>query len=844
MPSGPAPLRPPLLVAALLFFLSGTGALIVESTWLRWFREVLGAAAPAASATLVAFFTGQVVGALGGAWLASRAKRLLAGYAALELAAALACLAVAPILGGLVAGVDAFYDEGRASLGVLAAARFGAAWLASLPASIAFGASFPVLAAAVAERAASLGRTGGTLYAVNTAGAALGAALATFVLPERLGVRGGYSIGVGCLVMAAAGAWLASRRIPSSEPVAVSTGILGTLPRGRHAATAFASGAGVLAAQLLLTQAFARVLNQSTFAFGAVLVTTLVALAAGSALVARAGQARPERVLAWCALGAALGFAVFPGVFVAATDGLQYLGSDRVFPGYLIASFGLAVATAGPALLAAAGVWPALLASAGAAAEGDGRVAGGLAGGLLAFNTIGAIAGALLAPWILLPSFGLWVSLTAVAALYAVIALSVPTPGRALRTGIIAAGAVALGLVAPPGALPELRLEPGDRLLASESTAAGLIAVIERDGARLIQTDNHYALGGTADTVHQERQGHLPLLLHGRARSALFLGSATGSSASAALAHDVESLVLVEIVPGVSSAAARWFDDANHGVHSEPRTRVVLDDARSYVRAGRELFDVVVADLFVPWRAGTGSLYTREHFEAVRTRLAPGGLFCQWLALYQLSEPELQSIVTTFAGVFPDALAFRGDFFGSHPILALVGGRDLRIDAARTSRAAARLAGRGVRDRWVTHPLGPWALYAGPIAGVAAHWKAVPRNTDDDPVVELLAARHHAGGGAGGLRPFIGTSLSQLGKALRESADARGLEPVRGFGAAERRAAEGGHALQTASALWVAGRARPAGDALASAAALLPRGLFARAPADPSAAEVWHTHQP
>ncbi len=834
--------RLPFWVAAALFFLSGSGALIVETSWLRWFRGALGATAPAVSATLVAFFAGQVLGALLGARLAARTRRPLASYAALEAIAALACLAVPVFLASTMSGVDRFYDDGRASLGALSAARFAAAMLASLPASMAFGATFPVLAAAATDRARHMGQTAGGLYAINTAGAALGASLATFLLPALVGISGTHIVGVSCLVAAAISAWLAEQRFPPASPIEAPDRRVGARPGSRAGAIAFASGFGVFAAQVLLTQAFSRVLNQSSFAFGAVLVTTLVSLALGAALVTRFGQRRPARTLAWMALGAAFGFAVLPGVFVAGTDGLSYLGSDRAYPAYLFAAFGLAALTAGPALLAAAGVWPALLAQVGAANDGDGRAAGSLTGRLLAMNTIGAIVGALVAPWILLPRLGLWGAFTAVAGSYAVIAVIVEAPGRALRGGVILAGAIGIALGAPPTALPVLRLEPGDRLLASSSSAAGLVAVIERDGGRLIQTDNHYALGGTADTVHQERQGHLPLILHGHAKRALFLGSATGSSAAAALSHDVAELVLVEIVPGVAASAARWFDASNRGVHGDPRTRVVLDDARSYVRAGRESFDVIVADLFVPWRAGTGGLYTREHFEAIQRRLAPGGLFCQWLPLYQLSEAELQSILTTFADVFPEGVAFRGDFFGSHPILALVGGRELRIDASATSRAAARLSTRGVADRWVTHPFGPWALYAGPLAGVAALWNETPRNLDDHPTVELLAARQHAGSGRGGVRPFIGTALTQLSKTLRESADALGAEPIRGFGPAERRAAEGGHALQTASALWVSGRERPASSALEAAADLLPPELLARAPADPTVAEVWHDH--
>ncbi len=838
-----APKRPvsrpgvPFALALGLFLLSGIGALIIESTWLRWFRVLLGATAPAASATLVAFFLGQMAGAFAGAALAVRTQKPLRAYALLEATAAAAALATAPLLALLVPFVDAFYDEGNASGGWITAARFGVALLATLPASAAFGATFPILTRAVTRDPRQLGRQGGALYAANTAGAAIGAALAAFVLPGLLGVRGTLSVGIGCLLLAAVAAAGSGGDASAETPTSPAP------PRPRirvsWAVLAAASGFGIFASQVLLTQAFARVLNQSTHAFGAVLVTALVALALGASLSSRFRFATARTMVGVAATAAALGFAFLPAVLVASTDGLAYLGSDRGYPGYLIAALGLAAMTAGPPWLAAGMVWPALLGVAGDDETGDGRAAGHVAGRLLAWNTLGAVVGSLAATWWWLPAFGLWGSLTLVAIGYGAVAIAVPGPGRPIRAGLLMAVATGLAVLAPPHSLPSFRTEAQDRVLEATSTPSGLIAVIERDGGRLIQTDNHYALGGTADRVHQERQGHLPLLLHPGARSALFLGSATGSSAAAALHHDVERLVLVEIVPGVAKAAAKWFNDANGGVHTDPRTHVVVDDARSYVRAGRERFDVIVGDLFVPWRSGTGSLYTTEHFRAVRDRLQPGGLFCQWLPLYQLTEAELQTLFVTFHDVFPDAMAFRGDFYGSHPILALVGGAGLMVDTTETGRATARLAATGVEDRWMTHPAGPWALYAGPIGAVAAHWDAAPRNTDDRPTLEWLAARQHAGGGAGQPPAFVGLALSQLGKALRESADARGIESVRNFSEAERRASAGGHALQTASALWTAGRSQDAALALQAAADLLPVTLLAEAPEDPTAAEVW-----
>jgi spermidine synthase len=676
---------------------------------------------------------------------------------------------------------------------------------------------------------------------VNTLGAALGLWLASFVLPGAIGVTAGHAVGVGCLALAGSAALIASRGLPETARGAPSPAAKAAPPNGRLAALAWLSGLASFAAQVLLTQAFARVLNQSAFAFGSVGLVTLLALALGALLVSALERTRgtaAEDVLGFALVAAALGFAAFPAVFFAGTDGLDFLGSAQPWPAYGFAAFRLAALTAGPALLGAAVVLPATLALAGGKAPD--AAPGQIAGRLLAWNTLGALLGALLAPYVLLPALGLWLALASVGALYAVAAVflvpAAPGRSRLLRDVALGVGWMLVISRGSPLALPPLRVEPEAKLLAAEQSAAGLVAVLERDGGRLLQVDNHYALGGSADAVRQERQGHLPLLLHPAPRRVAFLGSATGSSAAAALVHEsVESVTLVELVPGVARAARSWFAAENRGVYDDARSEVVLDDARNFLRATSARFDVIIGDLFVPWQAGTGALYAREHFVAARDHLAAGGLFCQWLPLYQLSYDEFAVVAATFLDVFPDAYLLRGDLFASHPIVALVGGSGPLPAEGVVAAGAARLAAAGVRDRWLTHPLGPFAFYVAPVAGAGAAWRELPRNSDERPVIEWLSARTHAGG-AGKPAPFTGLAFAGFARNLREAA----TTALAALSPAARRAGDGGHALQSAGALYVAGRAEEAGQALAAAAALLPPELFAEAAPDPSVAEAWH----
>src|SRR5262249_53166651 len=154
---------------------------------------------------------------------------------------------------------------------------------------------------------------------------------------------------------------------------------------------------------------------------------------------------------------------------------------------------------------------------------------------------------------------------------------------------------------------------------------------------------------------------------------------------------------------------------------------------------------------------------------AVRAHLEPDGVFVQWLPLYQQDEASLLSIVASFTDVFPCASLWRGDFFGSFPIVALVGCTGKPPDPDEIARAAAALAARGEASaRWVTDPLAVFALYAGPLGPLRDDLAAVPRNTDDDPVVELTSAR--AGVADDPSAAFTRARLVRFVSALREAA--------------------------------------------------------------------------
>jgi spermidine synthase len=247
-------------------------------------------------------------------------------------------------------------------------------------------------------------------------------------------------------------------------------------------------------------------------------------------------------------------------------------------------------------------------------------------------------------------------------------------------------------------------------------------------------------MGGTSSVRSDYRQAWLPLLLHPAPRSALFLGIGTGATLVGGSLMPGVAVSGIELLAEVTELLPWFSDPAVRG--RPPQVRVA--DARRYVAADRGQYDVIIADLFHPALDGSGALYTPEHFAAVRARLAPGGLFCQWLALYQLDAPSLRAIIRGFLDIYPDGSAWLAHFSVRTPMLALCGGRTpVIIDSARMAERlrepALKAVAAPVGFENPLDVLGQFVAGAGALRRLAGEG---PRNTDDYPFVALDAARN------------------------------------------------------------------------------------------------------
>ena len=792
----------PVLGYSILFFLSGATALVYELLWVRLLYQSFGSTIQSVTTVVAAY-----MGGLGlGAWLlgrrADRHPRPAALYGWLEIGIGVFGVA-SPLILALVHQLW-IAAAGSLQLGPIASIsmRFGLAALVLFIPTTLMGGTLPVLTRAFTrgDRAA-LPPELASLYGLNTLGAVLGTALAGFVLIEHVGIR--TSLWLTALVNVALGAAAVAlaRPLPPSpvsEPAPVAPALPGPAqptPAGAVAspapdafrviglvllgATAFAG----LLDEIAWTRVLVMVVGGSTYAFTLVLAVFLLGIGAGSAFVARAGRTRAETA---AAASAAQGIAAAGAATLLVFFGFLPVYIVRVFQipgleaGGRLALMGLAVAVV--VLLPAIGMGMTFPLLADLTARRDEARAVDV-GRAYALNTVGSIAGAVLTGFVLVVVLGsdrtlrLGVLISAAAALVlaalAARGVAQDSPDhrrlrlRVLGGGALAAAALGAAFGAPRWSTRLVDLGPtiygrgiadaakleaflahrGTRQLAFREGRNATVSVWESDASRSLKINGKADASDHGDMDTQVMLGLAPLAARSRAASALVIGYGSGVTARVlAEAPGMRAVRVVELEPAVL-AMDSLFRHVNGGVLDRAGVTVATDDARSALQLEHRRYDVVVSEPSNPWVAGVATLYTPEFFRIVRTRLAPDGVFCQWIQLYQLPLPVVASIVRNLRDVFPHVEVW----FGSpHDLLVLGSSQPFAYDRAWLARllgSGAPLEGLG-RDwlgldaaddyfgRFLLGPRGVEALVA----------RATVAHSDDHPRLEFVAARRFLDG--------------------------------------------------------------------------------------------------
>lgn len=646
---------------AVCFLLSGLAGIVYQIGWARQFALVFGTTEVAVTLVLASYMAGLGLGA----WLVQRflplIERPVRVYAALEVIVGVSAVALVP---AVIAGSDwlqrTLVGQQRElpaidQLGGISFVYAGCAFVALALPTVCMGATLPLLVHHVVQNDRQTGLRVGLLFTANTVGAVGGALITTSWLLPTLGLTRTIWFAAAVNVIAAvlaltashptsrrrtgfAAAWAAASRASFSRPPA-PTWILPLM---------LISGAVALLHEILWTRLLSQVMGSSLQAFGSMLAGALGGLALGAAV--GSAFARDRRI-------ATVSFVVAEVLSaVAAVAAYHFLPGSA--PGALsIAFFSGATFPLAVRILAK---------RAEDAAPAAARV--------YAWNTLGAILGALLAGFVVVPDLrfegaiqlAVWCSV--LVAIGAVWLLRAPHLPLAIGVSVIMLVGMTLFRPSPPTMLlraSPLKLDPSGQMLYYAVGKSSSVVVLGQNGSLAFRTN------GLPEAVVETKRAAphvsgekwlLPLAVLSRANTEnLLVVGYGGGVVLEDVPDDIKHIDVIEIEPRVIDA-----NEATRGLRknmplADARVRVVINDARSALNLTRRRYDAIISQPSHPWTAAASHLYTREFMTQARDHLGDDGVFVQWLNVSFLTELQLRSFAATLLEVFAGAKLYRPD---------------------------------------------------------------------------------------------------------------------------------------------------------------------------------------
>ncbi len=729
---------------ALLLIVSGTAALIYQVLWIKQLTLIVGVDVYAVTTGVSAFFAGLALGGLLlGRW-ADRLTRPLRFYAALEICVALTGVLVTMALAHTAAP---FASLEKSSI-MLA---WGLIFLMVGVGPFLMGGTLPAMVRSLRLSADRVGSGGGWMYAANTTGAILGALASSFLLIPALGIQGTALVAASMGGLAAAGGFWLDRYTTDPKSFEQPSKIA-PLAKSATLAILLYSIAGGLAMgyEVVWTQSVVPFMSTRSFAFSVVLATYLLGLALGAALFAR----WTDRVRnPWGVFGllvAVAGMIALLEIFLLGPwlPNLQALGDQAIMSLFQSRLVGMCTRFAIAAMymvflptLFLGAAFPAalkLIVDSGHVGRDIGKV--------VAWNTLGGIVGTVITGFVLVPQFGLVITLAilaVVAALLGLVAAMRALPGfRVARwcTMAIVITTVVVAVLIPPDRLASLLAAArGGTIVFYEEGKGGTVAVLEQSaGQKSFRRLYIQGVSNTGDTLPSLRymrlQALLPLIIHnGKPESALVIGLGTGITSGALLRYPgLKQRVVAELLPEVKRATPSF--QGNYDAATDPRLDIRLRDGRRELLSSEQTYDLITLEPPPPSAAGVANLYSSDFYALARVRLQPKGIVAQWLPLPTQNDEDTRSLVRSFLDVFPQASLWTTEL---HEMLLVGSMEPVELDVPsiveRFNRPEVAAA---LGEVGISSPEALLATWVTDRAGLEAYAGKAPPVTDDQPRIE------------------------------------------------------------------------------------------------------------
>lgn len=511
--------------------------------------------------------------------------------------------------------------------------------------------------------------------------------------------------------------------------------------------TAFAiSGASALVYEVVWTRALSLVLGSTVYAISTMLATFMAGLAIGSFFGGRLSDRRSDHLFlfALCELGIGVcGMVSVPLIYQLPALYLAIYRSFHLQPQlfFLLQAALCAMVMLVPTILMGA-TFPIVsrYVTRGAEQIGEG------VGSAYFVNTVGAVIGSVAAGFFLIPTAGVKGTTFTAAMLniFAGTAMLILSKRRSRMVMLFIPAFICSGwllVVAeakagmlnfysamryadnklPFRAISEIDRERWQELSYGEYAEGPVKAFRYVDGSLVLQVGGKTEGTSLNDLPNTVLLAYLPLATHPAPRTFLTIGLGAGVTLKAAREH-LRDVDLVEINPGVVEAVRQFgtpglLDNLN----------IISNDARNYLLTTGKRYDIISSEPSYPTESAVANLFTRDFFEIAASRLAEGGVYCQWLPYYVLSNDDVTMMVKTFASVFPHTYIWK---VSKSMDLIMVGSRSQ--GTVTPDEIMARVTGLNSNHYLLEYHLSKTPAEVKEIAALAD----VPMNTDDRPLLE------------------------------------------------------------------------------------------------------------
>ncbi len=756
-------------MAYIVFFLSGCAALIYEMIWFRQLGLIFGNTVHAAATVLTAFMTGLAWGSWYFGRRADSFRNPLKVFGVLELAIGFFAVSVPFWLMLSQVIYRWFYQNVSSSLLLLTGLRFALSFLILLLPTFCMGGSLPVLTRHLVSDSKGFSRKIGWLYGVNTVGAVVGTFLGGFVLIPLIGVQHSFNLAVaislsaGLIAVAVSVKCRLPQPLEPSVPAAEVRAVSRSAREWIYLIGMAIEGFVAMGLEVIWFRALILTYGSNTYSFSVVLIVFLAGTAIGSACLGwLAGRvknllwllavtqlvlgvyiiaslywydAQPEFLLEYCRVRGLSWNTMMTARFLIT---LKFLLIPTILMGFTFTQASTALKR--------------IYSSSHAVSK------------IYYFNTIGDILGSFAAGFLILPALGMerslllmgWITL-ALCALYAVFSSRRIFMALVLAAACVTAGWSALKppawdhqlMASGPYFAPAKFIAEDELLLRKQLATEQLLFYREGKTATVSvskteEEDMAYVIDGKveADTLPrgmlvQRMIGHLPMLFHPDPKKVMNLGLGAGVTFGSLGCYPVDHLEVVEIEPVVMDGAKVW-KEYNHDIISHPDAMFTINDGRNHFFCTTGRYDVITSDPFEPVVGGAANLFTVEHFKLAKACLKEGGIMCQWVPMYEMSQEDFLTILRSFVHVFPDSALF----FTGLDILML-GSRDgLRPDPQNVSaKYDIPAVSNSLAEIGMNRPEMILGMFVAQMSEGNQFVGDGPLNTDNRPVIEFSAPK-------------------------------------------------------------------------------------------------------